>query len=105
MNFIRPSRTGLTFAALYIGVIITSAIWAQFIIDPKGKFIILQLPVVLQHGLLLAHEATWLLKEMSWPGVYLLHGFPMLIFLIIVGNIFESIVIKAKSRWTPHERP
>lgn len=52
-------------------------IWAQFISDPKGYYIILQLPVVLQHGLLLALDATHFLKDMSWPLVYLVLGVPM----------------------------
>lgn len=94
MRIIRPSRTGLILAALYIGIILTCVIWAQFITDPKGKYIILQLPVVLQHGLLLAIEATSLLKGMSWPSIYLLLGTPMLIVLVFLGNFFENYIKK-----------
>lgn len=102
MEIIRLSRTGLIFGALYIGIVMACVIWAQFITDPKGKFIILQLPVVLQHGLLLATEATWTLKEMSWPYVYLLLGTPMLVLIVLLGNITDNIVrrILANSRPT-----
>lgn len=94
----RLSKTGLILGALYIGIIIVCVIWAQFISDPKGKFIILQLPVVLQHGLLLATDATWILKDMSWLGVYLLLGIPMLILLVVFGNIIGNIIKKGTSR-------
>jgi hypothetical protein len=92
MKIIQLSRTSLILGTIYIGIIFACVIWAQFITDPKGKFIILQLPVVLQHGLLLAIDATWLLKGMSWPGVYLLLGLPMLILLVFLGNIVDYII-------------
>jgi hypothetical protein len=98
MKIMQLSRTGLILGALYIGIILVCVIWAQFIMDPKGKFVILQLPIVLQHGVLLAIEATWLLKDMSWSGVYLLLGTPMLVFLVFLGNIIENIVKKGINR-------
>ena len=94
MRIIRLSRIGLILGTLYIGIVIACVIWAQFITDPKGKFIILQLPVVLQHGLLLATETTWILKDMSWPYIYLLLGTPMLVLLVFLGNITENIARK-----------
>ena len=97
MKILHISRTSVILAVLYAGIIFSCVIWAQFITDPKGKFIILQLPVVLQHGLLLALDATWLLNGMSWPGVYLLLGIPMLIILVFPGNIFENIVKKGNN--------
>ncbi len=98
MKIIQLSRTGLILGALYIGFIFACVIWSQFITDPKGKFIILQLPIVLQHGLLLALEATWLLKDMYLPGVYILLGTPMLALLVFLGNIIENIVRKSTCR-------
>jgi hypothetical protein len=98
IKILQFSRTGLLLGALYVGMIITCVIWAQFITDPKGKYIILQLPVVLQHGLLFAIDATWILKGMTWTGVYLLLGIPVLVFLVILGNIYENIVKKVIGR-------
>lgn len=95
MKIIRLSKTGMILGAIYIGIIIACVIWAQFISDPKGKFIILQLPVVLQHGLLLAIDATWILKGIAWPGVYLLLGLPMLVLLVLSGNFIEIIMNKS----------
>ena len=98
MKILKLSRTGLILGALYIGIIFVCVIWAQFISDPKGKFIILQLPVVLQHGLLLVIDATWILSDLSWLGVYLVLGIPMLVLLVFLGNIIENIVKKDISR-------
>lgn len=95
VKFIRPGRTGLILCALYVGIIFACAIWAQFITDPKGKYIVLQLPVVLQHGLLLAIDATWLLEGLSWPAAYLLLGIPMLALLVLLGNVIEHVVLKS----------
>ena len=58
---------------------------------------ILQLPVVLQHSLLLAIDATWIIKDMAWVGVYLLLGIPMLVLLVFLGNIVENKMKKVIS--------
>lgn len=94
MRILQLNRTGLILGAIYIIIVFVCVIWAQFITDPKGKFIILQIPVVLQHGLLMAIEATPFLKGISWLGIYLLLGIPMLVLLVILGNVIESIVKK-----------
>ncbi len=97
MKIMRLSKTGLILGALYVGIIIVCVIWAQDTSDPKSKFIILQLPVVLQHGVLLAIGATWILNEMSWLGIYLLLGIPMLVLIVFVGNLVENIIKKSIS--------
>ncbi|MDJ0832578.1 MAG: hypothetical protein QNJ69_03590 [Gammaproteobacteria bacterium] len=105
MKIIQLSKTGLILGALYIAIIIVCVIWAQFISDPKGKFIVLQLPVVMQHGLLLAIDGSWILRGMAWPGIYLLLGIPMLALLVFLGNIIEDLVKKYISNYSVDERP
>ena len=91
MKIMQFSRTGLILGILYIVIILTCVIWAQFITDPKGKYIILQLPVVLQHGLLLTFNSTHLLHNMPWVVVYLVLAVPMLALLIFLGNVIENL--------------
>lgn len=90
----RITKTGIVFCSLYLIASGGCVIWAQFISDPKGKYIILQMPVVLQHGLLLAFDATQSLKDMNWAEVYLVLGVPMLVFLVLLGFFIESIAFK-----------
>ena len=98
------SKTGIVLCVFYFVASIGCVIWAQYISDPKGKFIILQIPVVFQHGLLLALDATHLLKNMSWPLLYLVLGVPMLGFLILVGAILEAGVSKIRLRTSTFNR-
>lgn len=97
MKFLQLTRTGKILGSLYILILTFCVIYAQFITDPKGKYIILQIPVVLQHGLLLTVEATSLLKGMSWFSIYLTLATPMIVLLVATGNIIESIVKKVKA--------
>lgn len=85
----RITKTGVLLCSLYLIASIGCVIWAQFINDPKGKYVVLQMPVVLQLGLLLALDATHLLRNMSWPLVYFVLGVPMFGFLILVGRSVE----------------
>ena len=62
--------------------------------DPKSKFVILQMPVVLQHGLLLVFDATHLLSGASWSLIYLVLGLPMILILVLVGWFIEFCVSK-----------
>lgn len=90
----RITKTGIVLCSLYLIASVGFVIWAQFVSDPKGKYIILQMPVVLQHGLLLAFDATHILKTMNWVEVYLVLGTPMLCFLILLGYLIEFFVAK-----------
>lgn len=90
----RITKTGIVLGSLYLIASVSFVIWAQFISDPKGKFIILQMPVVLQHGLLLAFDATHILKNMNWAEMYLVLGVPMLVFLVLLGSVIESLALK-----------
>jgi hypothetical protein len=87
----------LILGGLYLAVILTCGFGAQFITDPKGKFIVLQIPVVLPHGLLLKLGATGLLQGLSWPAVSFVLGTPMWLLLVLLGNLMESLV---KNRMT-----
>jgi len=85
----RISKTGVVLAIIYILALIACAIWAQFISDPKGQFLILQLPVSLQHAALLSVRANSLLSGMSWPEIYFVLGAPMLLVLMLLGYVIE----------------
>ena len=93
----RITKTGMALCSLYLVSSLGCVVWAQFISDPKGKHIILQMPVVLQHGLLLAFDATHILSNMGWAGMYLALGVPMLSALILVGSLAESSVSRIRS--------
>ena len=93
----RITKTGMVLCSLYLIASLGCVVWAQFISDAKGKHTILQMPVVLQHGLLLAFDATHILRNMSWAGMYLVLGVPMLGSLILVGSLAESSVSRIRS--------
>ncbi len=93
----RITKTGIVLCSLYLIVSVGCVIWAQFISDPKGKHIILQMPVVLQHGLLLAFDVTHILNTMNWAEMYLVLGFPMLGFLVLLGSLIEPTALRIYS--------
>ena len=97
----RINNIGIFLAAIYLAGLVACVIWAQFISDPKGQYVILQLPVVLQHGVLLFADATHLLNGMSWPTIYMVLGLPMIIALIFVGKIIEIIISKMRFNRKP----
>jgi len=92
----RVSKTGIGLITTYLLVMLICITWAQFIGDPKGKFVILQIPVVLQHGFLLVFDATHLLSGASWLLIYLVLGLPMVLMLGLVGWAVEFCVSKIK---------
>lgn len=85
----RVNKTGLILCTFYLAAAICCVVWSQFISDAKSAYVLLQLPVVLQHGLLRALDATQVLDGMSWPVIYLVLGVPMLGFLVLLGAIVE----------------
>ncbi len=88
------TRTGLFLCLLYVAASAACVVWAQFVTDPKGKYVILQMPIVLQHGVLLAVDAAHILRNMSWPSLYLVLGVPMMGFLFLVGGVVELVYSK-----------
>ncbi len=82
-------KTGLAFGGVYIGICLIFIVWGMFTTDPKSKFVILQLPVVLQHGVLLYLESTNLLAELSWFKIYLFLATPAVILLYFFGFAIE----------------
>ena len=85
----RITNTGIVLTIIYITTLVVCAIWAQFVSDPKGQYVILQLPVSLQHAVLLFVGATNLLSGMSWPVIYVVLGIPMIVMLILLGYLIE----------------
>jgi hypothetical protein len=92
MNIRELSRTGIIFTILYVLLCIVCVIWSLFITDPKGNYVILQIPVVLQHGALLGLGMTHLLSGMSWTSMYFFLGTPMILFIYYLGKFTEAII-------------
>lgn len=90
----RITKTGIALTIIYLTGLIVCVVWAQFIDDPKGKYVILQLPVVLQHGLLLSVNATHMLSGLSWFSIYIVLGVPMVFALMLLGQILELVAAK-----------
>lgn len=93
----RITKAGMVFCSLYMISTVGCVVWAQFINEPKGKYIILHSPVVLQHGLLLAFDAIHILANMNWAEVYLVLGVPMLGFMVLLGSLIETITLRVRS--------
>ena len=57
--------------------------------DSKGRFIYLQLPIVLQGALLDGLGLSLVLSGLSWPAAYLIIGVPTLALLYGVGALID----------------
>ncbi len=97
-------KTGLIFGGVYIGICFIFIVWGMFTTDPKSKFVILQLPVVLQHGVLLYLEFTNLLAGMSWFKIYLLLATPVVILLYFIGFLIEVYSFKLISKFAHDQK-
>ncbi len=89
------SKTGITLVVVYLLISISLIVYAQFITDPKSKFIFLQLPIVFQHALLLELNLTNYLENISWPTAYLILMPPMMLSLYLFGHFLGHILTKA----------
>ena len=89
------SKTGIALVVVYLLLSISLIVYAQFITEPKGKFIFLQMPIVFQHALLLELNLTSYLEDISWPTKYLSLMPPMLFSLYLFGHLLGYILTKA----------
>ena len=86
------TKTGVYLVAMYLVFSVVCVVWAQLTSDPKSQGVIYQLPVVLQHGLLLAIDSTEVLRGLSWFWVYALLGTPMVLVLLMVGALVDLLL-------------
>ena len=92
------SWVGIVLVLIYVILSLISIIKAQYIIDPKGKYIYLHFPITIQHQVLRIFDSTYLLRGMSWPTKYLCLGTPMIIVLYLVGSLTESLFKSSESK-------
>ena len=88
------STTGIVLVTIYLATTIGLVAYAQTLSDPKSKFLFLQLPIVLQHALLMELDLNNLLRGVSWPFTYLALVPPMCVILYLIGRLFEFISSK-----------
>lgn len=85
------SKLGLILCTLYV-TISALCIWAGVASsDPKGSFVLLQLPLALQATLLHSLGVDRFLGNLSWPTTYAVLGLPTLAILYSVGAAIGSI--------------
>ena len=89
-----PSTTGVVLVTTYLATSIGLGVYAQTLNDPKSKFLFLQLPIVLQHALLVELDLNNLLRGVSWPFTYLALVPPMCVILYLIGRFLEFISSK-----------
>lgn len=94
----RLTKTGIGLNLVYLVGALACVIAAQFIGDPKGQYVILQLPVVLQHGVLLSIDATHVLSDRSWAFIYVVLGLPMMVVLAGCGYLIERVLSNREDR-------
>ena len=85
------SKVGLVLALIYFFITIVLIIWANTLIDPKSKFVILQLPLALQMAGL---EEIGLLKyftDISWTMAYIIIGIPTFLLFYFIGCFVDKI--------------
>lgn len=88
------STTGIVLVTIYLATSIVLVAYAQTLSDPKSKFLFLQLPIVLQHALLVELDLNNLLRGISWPSTYLALMPPMCVILYLIGRFLEFISSK-----------
>ena len=88
------STTVIVLVTIYVATSIGLVAYAQTLSDPKSKFLFLQLPIVLQHALLVELDLNNLLRGVSWPSTYLALVPPVCVILYLIGRFLEFISSK-----------
>lgn len=86
----------LTITGLCVGASLSSSG------DPKGDFVLLQLPLALQLAALDWLGLSRILSNLSWTGAYLLIGLPTLVLLYSIGWGLGRLFSSPASRGTRH---
>lgn len=83
----RLSRLGTAFALLYLLPTLACMVMAlSSASDPKGYFVLLQLPIALQMAALSALGMADSFRDISWVEGYLLLGLPVVLALYGLGR-------------------
>lgn len=85
----------MCFAGLYVIASATCAGMAFSTNDFKGRFVLLQAPIVLQSALL-PEPVLRMLEGVSWPLAYLLLGLPVVAGLYVFGALVGSAASEAE---------
>jgi hypothetical protein len=88
----RFSRTGIFLCAVYLIAVAVCVGMATSASDPKGSYVLLQLPLALQFAFLDAIGALRYFAGLSWPTAYAVLGLPTLVFLYYAGAVMESML-------------
>lgn len=84
----RFSKTGAALVLVY-AVITVGCFIASFVTqgDPKGSFVLLQLPITLQIGPFQALGQGKFVASLGWVASYVIFGIPTIFGLYFVGNM------------------
>lgn len=85
------SKLGLTLSTLYVTTSVLCILAGVTSSDPKGSFVLLQLPLALQAALLHSLGIGRFLNNLSWPTVYVVLGLPTVAILYGTGAAIGSI--------------
>lgn len=72
--------------------------------DPKGQFVLMQIPIALQGSLAFALGFGPTLADLSWPEAYLYLAVPTFVLLYAVGWVITN-VRKSFSSWCRQDEP
>ena len=89
----RFSKTGAALALCY--AVITMACIGVSISDqgdPKGSFVLLQLPIAVQAALLDSIGLGEFLTSLGWVSTYIVLGVPTIIILYIIGRFLGRLL-------------
>ena len=87
------SRAGAILCAVYVAICVLAVAYSVLASgDPKGRFVIFQMPIVIQSALLDAVGLGSLLVGLSWPAAYALLALPVLPLLYGLGILIERVL-------------
>ena len=91
--FRKVSRAGVTLCAAYVAVCVAAVAYSVLASgDPKGRFVIFQMPIVIQGALLDSVGLGSMLAGLSWPAAYALLALPTLPVLYGLGILIERVL-------------
>jgi len=85
------SKIGLVLALIYLILLLACVVWAFTVTDPKGKFVILQLPLAIQMAGLDEIGILKYFTDISWTIAYVMIGIPTLLIYYCIGCILDKV--------------
>jgi hypothetical protein len=86
----RFSRLGLGLCITYLVLALAAVAWSALAAgDPKGRFVLVQLPIAIQAAVLDSLGLGSLLDGLSWVGAYIALALPTFALLYGVGALVE----------------